>query len=241
MAHPGKERDEQERCQARLTPCGVARWPCRRRGGADRPCPRRRRGVEPGQPAAERRRLDQDARRRRRIAALRQARQVRGAHRPPRRGLAHRLAAKLGELHAAARARRHHHAERPVLRAPPFRHRRGQSRRLPADDPRPRRQAADLHARRHQAHAARQPRLFLRMRGELRHGMARRAAQRRAIHPRHGALRDVHRRAAQGAAQRSRAEAEGEVALDGRRRLRGDDALAAARTRRSTTRSSPTA
>ena len=108
---------------------------------------------------------------------------------------------KLGQLHAAARARRHHHAERALLRAASFRHRRGRSGRLPADDARPRRQAADLHARRHQAHAARQPRLFLRMRGEFRHGMARRAAQRLPIHPRHGALRDVHRRAAENAAE----------------------------------------
>ena len=45
------------------------------------------------------------------------------------------------------------------------------------------RAAAGLHARRPQADAAGQPRLFLRMRGELRHGMARRAAQRRPISP----------------------------------------------------------
>ena len=89
-----------------------------------------------------------------------------------------------------------------LLRAPSFRHRRGQPGRLPADDPWPGRQAADFHARRHQAHAARQPRLFLRMRRQLRHGVARRAAQRLPVHPRHGALRDVHRRAAEGAAQR---------------------------------------
>ena len=196
-----------------------ARGPCRRRRRARGPGPRRRGRIKSGQSAAERRRLDQDARRRRRGAALWQAREIRRAHRPPRRVVAHRLAAKLGQLHAAARDRRHHHAERIVLRAPPLRHRRGQSDRLPADDPRPRRQAADLHARRHQAHAARQPRLFLRMRRELRHGVARRAAQRRAIHPRHGALRDVHRRAAEGPAQRSGAEAEGEMAAAGRRRL----------------------
>ena len=115
-----------------------------------------------------------------------------------------------------------------VLRAPSFRHRRGRSGRLPADAARPGRQAADLHARRHQAHAARQPRLFLRMRRQFRHGMARRAAQRLPVHPRHGALRDVYRRAAQGAAQRSRREAEREMAAAGRRRRRRDDALAAA-------------
>ena len=34
-----------------------------------------------------------------------------------------RFARKLGELHAAPRARRHHHAERAVLRAAPWRHR----------------------------------------------------------------------------------------------------------------------
>ena len=160
--------------------------------------------------------------------ALRQAREIRGAYRPPRRRLAHRLAAKLGELHAAARDRRHHHAERALLRAPSLGHRRAQSRRLPADAARPRRQAADLHARRHQAHAARQPRLLLRMRRQFRHGVARRAVERLPVHPRHGALRDVHRRAAEGAAERSGPEAQGEVAAAGRRRLGCDDALAAA-------------
>ena len=35
----------------------------------------------------------------------------------------------LGQLHAAARARRHHHAERAVLRAASWRHRRDRSRR----------------------------------------------------------------------------------------------------------------
>ena len=45
----------------------------------------------------------------------------------------------------------------------------------------------------------------------------------------------------QGAARRSRPEAEREMAAAGRRRRRRDDALAAARRRRSTTRSSPTA
>ena len=43
--------------------------------------------------------------------------------------------------------------------------------------------------------------LFLRMRGQFRHGMARRAAQWLPIHARHGALRDVYRRAAQDAAR----------------------------------------
>ena len=129
---------------------------------------------------------------------------ARGARHSPRRRMAHRLARKLGQLHAAARARRHHHAERAVLRAPSFRYRRGRPGRLSTDPARPRRQAADLHARRHQAHAARQPRLFLRMRGEFRHGMARRAAQRLPVHPRHGALRDVYRRAAEDAARGSR-------------------------------------
>ena len=108
-------------------------------------------------------------------------------------------------LHAAARTRRHHHAERPVLRAPPRRHRRGRSARLPADDPRPGRQAADLHARRHQAPAARQPHPFPRMRRQFRHGVARRAAQRLPVHPRHGALRAIHRRAAEDFAGAGRA------------------------------------
>ena len=148
------------------------------------------------------------ARRRRRRTQLWQTLQARSACHPPRRRMAHRLARKLGQLHAAARARRHHHAERTLLRAPPRRHRRARSGRLPADPPRPGRKAADLHARRSQAHAARQPRLFLRMRGEFRHGMAGRAAQRLPIHPWHGALRDVHRRAAESAAGRSGPQAE---------------------------------
>ena len=92
----------------------------------------------------------------------------------------------------------------------------------------PGRQAADLHARRYQAHAARQPPIFLRMRGEFRNGMARRAAQWLPVHARHGALRDVYRRAAKDPAQRSRREAECQMAVAGRRRLRRDDALAAA-------------
>ena len=118
------------------------------------------RAIQSGEPAAQRAGLEQDARRRRRRAPLRHAVQIRGACRPPRRGVADCLAAKLGQLHAAARARRHHHAQRALLRAPSCRHRRDQSRRPPADAPRPGRQAADFHAGRHQAHAARQPHLF---------------------------------------------------------------------------------
>ncbi len=114
------------------------------------------------------------------------------------------------------------------FRTASFRYRRGQPDRLPADAARPGRQTADLHVRRHQAHAAGQSRAFLRMRGQLRHGMARRAAQRLPVHPRHGALRDVHRRAVEGAAERSRTETQGQVAAARRRRRRGDDALAAA-------------
>ena len=102
-------------------------------------------------------------------------------------------------LHAA---RRHHHAERTVLRAPSRRHRRNRSGRLPADVAWPGRQAADLHARRAQAPAARQQDLFSRMRRQFRHGMARRPAQRLPIHPRHGALRAIHRRAVEAVAGR---------------------------------------
>ena len=47
----------------------------------------------------------------------------------------------------------------------------------------------DLHPRRPEALSAHQPRLLLRMRGELRHGVARRAAQRLPVHARHGPLR----------------------------------------------------
>ena len=64
--------------------------------------------------------------------------------------------------------------------------------------------------------------------GEFRHGMARRAAQRRAVRPRYGALRDVHRRTAEDAAAGSRHQAQREVATDGGRRRRGDDAITAA-------------
>ena len=122
----------------------------------------------------------------------------------PRRRMAHGNAAKLGQLHAAARARWRHHAERPVLRASSFRHCRGGPGRLSAHSPWPGRQTPDLHARRHQAHAARQSGVFLRVRGQFRDGMARRPAQRRAVHARHGALRDVYRRAAQDPAGRGR-------------------------------------
>ena len=72
--------------------------------------------------------------------------------------MADRLAGILGQLHAAARARRHHHAVGPVLRAPSRRHRRDRSGQSPADDPRAGRQAAGVHHGRHQAHAAREPR-----------------------------------------------------------------------------------
>ena len=70
--------------------------------------------------------------------------------------------------------------------------------------------------------------VFLRMRGQFRHGMARRAAQRRAVHARHGALRDVYRRAAQDSARRGRRQAERQMAAAGRRRCCRHDALAAA-------------
>ena len=151
--------------------------------------------------------LDARARRRRCGAPLRQAVEIREARGPPRRGMAHGEPRVVGELHAAARARRHHHAQRPVLRAPPRRHRRDRSAGLPADRARPRRQAANAHARGPETLSARQPHLLPRMRGELRHGMARRAAQRLPIHPRHGALRRIHRRAAEdpaGGSGRSR-------------------------------------
>ena len=140
------------------------------------------------------------------VAALRQAVEARGACHPPRRAVAHREPRVLGQLHAAARARRHHHAERAVLRAPSRRHRGDRSGGLPADRARPRRQAADLHARRPEALPAREPHPLPRMRGQLRHGVARRAAQRLPVHPRHGALRRIHRRAAARAARRGRRE-----------------------------------
>ena len=142
--------------------------------------------------------------------------------------MAYGNAAKLGQLHAAARARWRHYAERPVLRAPSFRHCRGGPGRLSAHPPWPGRQTPDLHARRHQAHAARQSGVFLRVRGQFRDGMARRPAQRRAVHARHGALRDVYRRAAQDPAGRGRPQAECQVAAAGRRRCRRDVAFAAA-------------
>ena len=170
-------------------------------------------------PAAERAGVDARARRRRRGAALRQALEARGACHPPRRAMADREPRVLGQLHAAARARRHHHAERALLRAPSRRHRRDRPGGLPADRPRPRRQAADLHARRPQALPAREPHPLPRMRGEFRHGVARRAAQRLPVHPRHGALRRIHRRAAARAARRGRREAEREMAARRRRGL----------------------
>ena len=82
-----------------------------------------------------------------------------------------------------------------------------------------------LHARRPQALPARQPHLLPRMRGEFRHGMARRAAQRLPIHPRHGALRRIHRRAAADAARGGGPEDQRELAARRGRRLRRHDAL----------------
>ena len=141
--------------------------------------------------------------------------------------MAHRLPRKLGLLHSPARARRTYHAERPVLRTASFRHRRSRPGGLPADAARACRQTADVHARRHQAYAPREPSLFLRMRGQFRHGMARRAAQWLPIYPRHGSLRDVYRRAAEDPAERSRREDEREMAAAGGRRFGRHDALAA--------------
>ena len=137
---------------------------------------------------------------------------------------------KLGQLHAAACARRHHHAERALLRAPSCRHRRDRPRRLPADPARPRRQAADLHARRPQALPAREPGLFLRMRRELRHGVARRPAQRLPVHARHGPLRRCTPACRCSLLlQEAGLQAERQMAAARRRRRRRHDALAAAR------------
>ena len=147
-----------------------------------------------------------------------------GSH-PPHGAVAHRDAGILGRVHAAARTRRHHYPERPLLRAPSWRHRGSRSARLPADAAWAGRQTADLHARGHQASAARQQSLFSRMRRQFRHGVARRAAQRRPIHPRHGALRAIHRRAAEDFAGAGRAQAECQMDSCRRRRRRSDDAL----------------
>ena len=97
--------------------------------------------------------------------------------------------------------------------------------RLPADGAWARRQAADLHARRSQAAAARQQDLFSRMRRQFRHGMARRPAQWLPVHARHGALRAVHRRVAQAAAGAGRPQAERQVDHGGRRRRRRNEPL----------------
>ena len=152
------------------------------------------------------------ARRWRRRSALRPSVEIRKRRHPPRRAVAHRQPRVLGQLHAAARTRRHHHAERAVLRASSCRHRRNRSERLPADHSWPRRQAFDLHARRPQAAAARQPYPLPRMRRQFRHGVARRTAQRLPVHARHGAYRAIHRRAAEAFAGAGGREAERQMA-----------------------------
>ncbi len=77
----------------------------------------------------------------------------------------------------------------------------------PADDQRPRGHAARLHRGRHQAVPAREPHLLPRMRRQQRDGVARGAAQRLPVHPRHDPQRHVYRRAAAHRARACRGEA----------------------------------
>ena len=114
-------------------------------GGAPR-APRRR--GQSGQPAAEHSGLDALPRRRRRGAQIRQALEARSACDPPRRRMAHGIAESsvsftpLHELDGIITPNglcfERHHAG--IAEVDPGR--------LPADTPRPGRQAADLHARR---------------------------------------------------------------------------------------------
>ena len=67
---------------------------------------------------------------------------IREGRHPPRRALAHRHTAILGQLHAAAGSARHHHRQWPVLRALPCRAGRCGPGAASADDPRHGRPAA---------------------------------------------------------------------------------------------------
>ena len=169
--------------------------------------------------------LDDDAGRRRRRATLRAALGLRGRRYSPQRALADRRRGQLGQLHAALRARRHHHPERPLLRAPSRRRRPRRPGRMAADDPRHGRHAAGLHAGRPQALPARKPRLLPGMRRELRHGVARRAAERLPVHARHDPQRHVHGRAAEADPAGGGHARRREVAAGRGRRRRRDDAL----------------
>ena len=154
---------------------------------------------------------------------------VREERDPAQRALADGVSRIVGQLHAAARTRWNHHAVGPVLRAPSWRCRRDRPGETPPDDQRPGGKTAGVHHGRHQADAAHQPDLLPRMRGQFRHGMARRAAERLPVHARHDSQRDVHRRSAEGAAGRGRPAAERQMAdARGRRRI-GHEPLAADR------------
>ena len=97
-AHVGRPKQTMSRAmsarqrQQYLTPQLSARRPALAGAGADRPLPAL--AGNPNESAAQRARLDRDARRRRRGAALWHAVEVRGACHPPRRVVAHRNAAK---------------------------------------------------------------------------------------------------------------------------------------------------
>ena len=127
--------------------------------------------------------------------ALWQARRHRGRRHPAQRAVAHRRHRILHQLFAAAGSARHHHAERPVLRALSCRTAGRRSGSAPADDPRPGRASAGPHHEGHRALSVGVAHPFHRMPGQWRHGMARRAVQLAAVQPRHDQLRGMDRRA----------------------------------------------
>ena len=176
--------------------------------GADRR-PRARREARQCRTAAafpaRRRTLVAIDRARRGRPALRQARRLRGRRHQAQRAVAHRRHRILHQLFAAAGSARHHHAERPVLRAPSCRPAGRRSGPAPADDPWPGRAPAGSHDEGHRAFSVGVAHPFHRMPGQWRHGVARRAIEFAAIQPRHDQLRGMDRGEAVDAAGRSRA------------------------------------
>ena len=173
--------------------------------------------------------MDAVARPRHRRQAVRTALAIRQGCHPPQRALAHRQQGILGQLFADPGFERHHHAQRPVLRALPRGPSGGGPGAAPPDDPRPGGAADRPHHARHRALSIRFPHPLPRMSGQRRHGVARGAAQFAAVHPRHGELRRMDRRETVDAAGRGRHQERSQVGAGRRRRRRAHDAQPAAR------------
>ncbi len=108
--------------------------------------------------------------------ALRHADPFRKSGRAPQCRMADRKHRKLDQLHADTCAGRHDHATGLCVRTPPFGRDRTLQDRLPADDRRAGRSASGLQLRGPDSLSADRDDRVLRVRGEWRHGMGRRAA-----------------------------------------------------------------